>query len=39
MTVIILEPLVDLAVLWVAKNTSKLTDNGLFNGRLHNAPA
>ena len=39
MTVIILEPLVDLAVLAIAKNASKLTDNGLFHGRLHNAAA
>ena len=39
MTVIILEPLVDLAVLAIAQNASKLTDNGLFHGRLHNAAA
>jgi ABC-type Co2+ transport system permease subunit len=39
MTVIILEPLVDLAVLAIAKNASKLTDNPLFQHRLHHAAA
>lgn len=37
MTVILLEPLVDLAVLAAAKSWRKATDNGLFNGRLHHA--
>lgn len=35
MTVIIVEPLVDLAVLAAAKSLRKATDNGLFNTRLH----
>lgn len=35
MTVILVEPLVDLAVLAAAKSLRKATDNGLFNGRLH----
>ncbi len=39
MTVVLLEPLVDLAVLAAAKNASKLTDNGLFAHRLHHAAA
>ena len=39
MTVIILEPLVDLAVLAIAKNASRLTDNALFQHRLHHAAA
>ena len=37
MTVILIEPLVDLAVLAAAKSWRKATDNGLFNGRLHHA--
>lgn len=39
MTVIIIEPLVDLAVLAIAKNASRLTDNPLFQHRLHHAAA
>lgn len=39
MTVILIEPLVDLAVLAAAKSWKKATDNGLFNGRLHHAAA
>lgn len=39
MTVILVEPLVDLAVLAAAKSLRKATDNGLFNGRLHHAAA
>ena len=39
MTVILVEPLVDLAVLAAAKLLRKATDNGLFNGRLHHAAA
>ncbi|WP_421852230.1 energy-coupling factor ABC transporter permease [Oricola sp.] len=35
MSVIILEPLVDLAVLAIAKNAHHLTDNVLFQRRLH----
>uniref|UniRef100_A0A7C1SVP3 Cobalt transporter n=1 Tax=Agrobacterium albertimagni TaxID=147266 RepID=A0A7C1SVP3_9HYPH len=37
MTVILVEPLVDLAVLAAAKSLRQVTDNGLFNGRLHRA--
>ena len=37
MTVILIEPLFDLAVLAAAKSWRKATDNGLFNGRLHHA--
>lgn len=37
MTVILVEPLVDLAVLAAAKSLKGATDNGLFNGRLHRA--
>lgn len=37
MTVILVEPLVDLAVLAAAKSLRKATDNGLFNDRLHHA--
>jgi ABC-type Co2+ transport system permease subunit len=37
MTVILVEPLVDLAVLAAAKSLRQATDNGLFNGRLHRA--
>jgi ABC-type Co2+ transport system permease subunit len=39
MTVILIEPLVDLAVLAAAKSWRSATDNGLFNGRLHHAAA
>ena len=39
MTVIILEPLVDLAVLAIAKNAGRLTDNFAFQNRLHHAAA
>jgi hypothetical protein len=39
MTVIIVEPLVDLGVLAVAKNLHRLTDNALFEQRLHHAAA
>lgn len=39
MTVIIVEPLVDLGVLAVAKNLHRLTDNTLFEQRLHHAAA
>jgi ABC-type Co2+ transport system permease subunit len=39
MTVILVEPLVDLAVLAAAKSFKKGTDNRLFNGRLHHAAA
>ena len=39
MTVILVEPLVDLAVLAAAKSLSRATDNGLFNDRLHHAGA
>ncbi|PYB70498.1 MULTISPECIES: energy-coupling factor ABC transporter permease [Rhizobium] len=35
MTVVIVEPLVDLAVLAAAKSWRKATDNGLFTARLH----
>ncbi|MFZ2100851.1 MAG: energy-coupling factor ABC transporter permease [Oricola sp.] len=38
-TVIIVEPLIDLAVLAVAKNASRLTDNLMFQNRLHHAAA
>lgn len=37
MTVILIEPLVDLAILAAAKSWKSATDNGLFNGRLHRA--
>ncbi|MGQ2969882.1 MAG: energy-coupling factor ABC transporter permease [Allorhizobium sp.] len=37
MTVILVEPLVDLGVLAAAKTLRKATDNGLFNDRLHHA--
>lgn len=37
MTVILIEPLVDIAVLAAAKSLRQVTDNGLFNGRLHRA--
>ncbi len=37
MTVVLIEPLVDLVVLAAAKSLKKATDNGLFNGRLHHA--
>lgn len=37
MTVVLVEPLVDLAVLAAAKSLKGATDNGLFNGRLHRA--
>ncbi|MDM7981995.1 MAG: energy-coupling factor ABC transporter permease [Rhizobium sp.] len=37
MMVILVEPLVDLAVLAAAKSLRQATDNGLFNGRLHRA--
>jgi ABC-type Co2+ transport system permease subunit len=37
MTVILVEPLIDLAVLAAAKSLRQVTDNGLFNGRLHRA--
>ncbi len=37
MTVILVEPLVDLGVLAAAKTLRKATDNGFFNGRLHHA--
>ena len=37
--VIIVEPLVDLAVLWVAKNAGRFTDNAMFQHRLHHAAA
>jgi len=39
MTVIILEPLVDLAVLAIAKNAGRFTDNLMFQDRLHHAAA
>jgi hypothetical protein len=39
MTVIILEPLVDLAVLAIAKNAGRFTDNLMFQDRLNNAAA
>ncbi len=39
MTVILIEPLVDLAVLAAAKSWKGATDNGLFNRRLHHAAA
>ena len=39
MTVVLLEPLVDLAVLAIAKNASRLTDNAMFQHRLHHAAA
>lgn len=39
MTVILAEPLVDLAVLAAAKSLRKATDSGLFNERLHRAAA
>lgn len=39
MTVILVEPLVDLAVLAAAKSWRRATDNGLFNDRLHHASA
>jgi len=39
MAVIILEPLVDLAVLAIAKNTGRFADNLLFQDRLHHAAA
>ncbi|GAB4359762.1 MAG: energy-coupling factor ABC transporter permease [Oricola sp.] len=39
MSVIILEPLVDLAVLAIAKNAGRLTDNPMFQDRLHHAAA
>lgn len=39
MLVIIVEPLVDLAVLAAAKSLRGATDNGLFSYRLHNAAA
>ena len=39
MTVILLEPLVDLAVLAIAKNGGRLTDNLMFQNRLHHAAA
>ena len=39
MSVIILEPLVDLGVLAVARNANRLTDNALFQRRLHHAAA
>jgi ABC-type Co2+ transport system permease subunit len=37
--VILVEPLIDLAVLAGAKSLRRATDNGLFNGRLHHAAA
>lgn len=37
MTVVLIEPLADLAVLAVAKSLRGLTGNGLFEPRLHNA--
>jgi ABC-type Co2+ transport system permease subunit len=39
MTVILIEPLVDLAVLAAAKSWKGATDNGLLNRRLHHAAA
>lgn len=39
MTVILLEPLVDLGVLALAKNMHSLKDSGLFTARLHTAAA
>jgi ABC-type Co2+ transport system permease subunit len=39
MTVILVEPLIDLAVLGAAKAWRRATDNGLFNARLHHASA
>lgn len=39
MSVIILEPIVDLAVLAIAKNADRLTDNLMFQNRLHRAAA
>ncbi len=39
MAVILLEPLVDLAVLAIAKNGGRLTDNPMFQNRLHHAAA
>ncbi|QKV18476.1 energy-coupling factor ABC transporter permease [Oricola thermophila] len=39
MSVIILEPIVDLAVLTIPKNADRLTDNLIFQNRLHRAAA
>lgn len=39
MLVILVEPLADLAVLFIAKQLHSLTSNGLFTGRLHRASA
>lgn len=39
MLIILVEPLADLAVLFVAKQLHNLTSNGLFTGRLHRAAA
>lgn len=39
MTVIILEPLVDLAILAIAKNMDRFTNNGFFTPRLHSEAA
>jgi len=39
MTVIILEPLVDLGVLALAKNMHLIKDRGIFTSRLHTAAA
>lgn len=39
MLVVLIEPLADLAVLFVAKQLHSLTSNGLFTGRLHRGAA